>query len=182
MRDAQTRLVDPAITVDEQIEGHDARPPANVAYATEPALDLEEAVEQLPRRQGRLQCDRAVEEQRLLDDADRRRLPELRDGTNLDTLRLGEQVDGAEQRDLARADVRAEPNVRDCHVRMRSTITAAYSTGGSSTTSGFRTRTRARVTAGKRSTIPSATAPARPSRSRRSSPAKTSRTSPARRL
>ena len=33
-------------------------------------------------------------------------------------------------------------------------MTAAWSTGGSSTTSGFRTRTRARVTAGNRSMMP----------------------------
>ena len=57
-----------------------------------------------------------------------------------------------------------------------STMTAAWSTGGSSTTSGLRTRTRTRSTAAKRSRMPSTTAPASPSSSRRSGPANTSRT------
>src|SRR5262249_45077186 len=110
---------------------------------------------------------------------DRLGLAELRHSDHLDAVRLRQQVDGTQQRHLARAEVGAEADVCAGHPRERSKITAAWSTGGSSTTSGLRTRTRALVTAGNCSTMPSATAPASLSRSRRSSPPNTSRTSDA---
>ena len=95
----------------------------------------------------------ASDTDRIEDTVDYRRLAELRDGEHVHYVRLPQEHDRVAKRLLTCAEVRAEPYVRGSHSRERSTTTAAYSTGGSSTTSGLRTRTRTCSTAEKLSLI-----------------------------
>src|SRR5262249_52511305 len=176
MRHSETGLVDLFAPVHEQIEVDDARPPALLADPPQRALDVEEQVEELSGRERRLQDDRAVQELRLRDRADRLGLAQPRDGENLDPRDMLERAYRFAQRLLTLPEIRSQAHVRPDHTRERSTTRAAYSTGGSRTTSGFRTRTRARSTASNCPRMPSAIAPASPSSSKRSGPAKTSRT------
>jgi len=89
-------------------------------------LHAQEGVEQLPGREGRVQRDDAVQEGRLVDDVDRLRLAKGGLLDELDPLRCAEQVHGALERDLPRAEVGPEPDVRAGHAaRRRSTTTAA---------------------------------------------------------
>ncbi len=85
------------------------------------------SVEERPRREARVDRDRAVQERRLVDDPDGIRLAQLRDRDDLDAVGRGEEVAGPEERHLARAEIRAEPDVRARHApaRERSTIAAA---------------------------------------------------------
>ena len=73
----------------------------------------------------RLDRDGAVQERRLIDDADRVRLTELGHGDHLDAVSAPEELDGPAQRLLPRSEVRADPDVRERHARVRSTTTAA---------------------------------------------------------
>src|SRR5262249_26207824 len=122
-----------------------------------------------------------VHEARLVEDAHGVGLAERGDADEVDPGLVPEHLDRPAECLLTRPEIRAEPDVRErhegCRARSRSTITAECTTGGSSTTSGLRTRTRTWSTAGKRATTPSATAPARLSSSRCAGPAKTSPTS-----
>ena len=86
---------------------------------------LQQELEQRAGHEGRLDPDRTVQERGLLDHTDGLGLAELGHREHLDVVGLGEEVDCPEQRHLARADVRAEADVRDCHARVRSTTTAA---------------------------------------------------------
>ena len=145
-------LVDHLVAVEQQVEVDRARPPALPALAPQPTLDGEEDVEQLPRRELGLERGDAVQKPRLVGDADRIRLAQGRDGDDAREL-----CDRRTDRLLAVAQIGAEADVRDRHGRVART--AANVTGGSSTTSGLRTRTETPST-GKRATSSSATADA----------------------
>ena len=117
MRHAQARLVDALVTVDEQVEIDDPRAPALATNASERALDLEQELERARGVRARLDRDRAVQEPRLVDDPDRVGLAQLRDGDDLDAVGRPEELDRSPQRRLARAEIRAEPDVRARHDR-----------------------------------------------------------------
>ena len=69
MREHETRLVDRQVPAEEQIEVDRPRaPPLAVASTAEPALDVEEEVEQRSRREVRLERERAVQVRGLLDE------------------------------------------------------------------------------------------------------------------
>ena len=93
-----------------------------------------------PGLERRVERGRAVEEARLLADADRLRLAQRRDGDDLDSLLGGEGVDGRAQRALAVAEVGAEPDVGARHGLV--TVAATVPSSPAGRTSGFRTRTR----------------------------------------
>ncbi len=118
-------------------------------------LDREEDVEELPRRKLGLEHGDAVEEPRLVGDADRIGLAQRRDADD-----SGKPCDRRLNRRFAVAEVGAQADVGDGHGRVARTATCP--TGGSSTTSGLRTRTATRST-GKRAINSSATAVARAS-------------------
>ena len=68
MRDGEAGLVDRALPEEEQVEVDRARPPARpFAHAAERALDVEQAIEQLARRQVGLQLRDGVQERRLIE-------------------------------------------------------------------------------------------------------------------
>ena len=66
MRDGQARLVDRLVAVEQQVEVDRPRPPALAALAAELALDREQPVEQLARRELGLERGGAVQEARLV--------------------------------------------------------------------------------------------------------------------
>ena len=72
MGDPQPRLVDLRVAVEEEIEVERAGAAWRSAGTVAPqrALDLEQLPEELPRRQGRVQLDGAVQEPGLVDDPD----------------------------------------------------------------------------------------------------------------
>ena len=109
MRDGQAGLVDHLVAVEQQVEVDRARPPALPALAAQLALDREEDVEQLPRRELGLERGDAVQEPRLVGDADRIRLAQGRDARR----RPGSSAIAARIVAFAVAEVRAEADVRD---------------------------------------------------------------------
>ena len=117
MGNGETRLVDLRVPIEEQVEIEGARPLGRdtVAAAAEPALHREKHLQQLPRRQGRLEGRRAVEEARLVDVADGIGVEEPRDGDDVDPGRGRQSVDRAEERRLAIAEIRAERDVGTSH-------------------------------------------------------------------
>ena len=136
VRHDQTRLVDRLVAVEEEVEVDRPRPPARPdPLAAEPALDVEQVVEQLPRREHRLELGRCVQEARLVLVAPRLALADRRETDGADQLgRLSDQR-------LAVAEVRAEADVGEDHGRV--TVTALNSTvRPAGRTSGLRTRTR----------------------------------------
>src|SRR5688500_751090 len=169
MRDGEAGLRDRLVAVDEEVEVDRARPPSHriglSPLAAELALELEQAVEELPRREVGLEQDGAVQEARLLDDAYRIGLAQRRDCDH-----VGERVDRGPNRRLSVAEIRSDPDVGARH---RSTTIAACPP--SSRRSGLPTRTSTRST-GKRRFSSSATAAASVSRSWKCVPSETSRT------
>ena len=125
MRHAQARLVHDQVAVHEQVEVDRPRSPALFSHPPQRLLDPEQKLEQRARRQRRVDPHRAIQEARLVDHPDRIGLAQLRHREHLDVVRFGQKIDGAQQRHLARADVRAEPDVCDGHALARSTTTAA---------------------------------------------------------
>ena len=115
MRHTQARLVDHLPAVDEQIEVDRARSPALLAHAAEHPFDLEQEIEELPRRARRVHRDRPVQEGRLVDDADGLGLAKLRDGKHGDAVGLTEELHRSEKRPLALPEIGAEPDVRNRH-------------------------------------------------------------------
>src|SRR5439155_8443943 len=158
VRDGEPGLVDHLVAVQEKVEIE--RPRAVLvgdANAAETLLDREQPVEELARREARLQLDGSVEERRLLADSHRFRLAQGRDADDLGS-RLGpERVDGCAQRALAVAEVRAEADVSARHGLV--TVAATVPSRPAGRTSGFPTRTRNRSGAKRRSSS-SATADA----------------------
>jgi len=117
VRDAETRLVELGVAVKQQVEIE--RPRAlrrhALAHAAEAALELEQPLEQLAGRQRRLENGDAVEEPRLRRQADRLGVDEGRDRNDLDGGIGAELVERREQRLLAVAEVRAQPDKRALH-------------------------------------------------------------------
>src|SRR4051794_26460761 len=154
MRDLEPGLVDRVVAVEEEIEVDRPRPPLRPdALAAEPALDVEQVVEQLPGRERRLQLGDGVQEPRLLRVAPRLGLANRRQA------RCADQLGRAADRGFAVSEVRTEPDVGERHGR--STVTAEYSTARSD--GRFRTW-RVRRSGANRTTIWSATAVASASR------------------
>ena len=125
MRDAQSRLVDLGVSVDEEVEVERPRALGGDALAdtAEPLLDRQQNAEELARRQRRFQCDRTVEEARLIDVADRRGVDQPGDGHDLDALGRRKRVDGGAECGLPVAEVRAERDIGDRHgARVRSRL------------------------------------------------------------
>src|SRR5689334_3622432 len=179
MGDAQARFLDSLVAEDEQVEVE--RPWAlrrhPLAHAAEAALELQQPVEQLAGREGRLDRRRTVQEEWLVDDrTDRVGLPKARDRDDVD-VRVGrERCDRRTHRPLAVAEVGAEPDVGQGHGRETTTPTVPSSPAGR--TSGFVTRTRTRSGRNLRSSS-SATAPASASSSWKERASDTSCTVPA---
>jgi hypothetical protein len=161
VRHLEAGRVDRLVAVEEQVEVDraraEARPPP---LAAQSPLDGEQAVEELTRRERRLELGRAVQEARLVEVVDGIGLAKGRNGAELDAGLGREQVEGSAERRLPVAEVRTQAD-EGARQRLRSTVAAACSTG--SRTSGLRTRTRTRAT-GKRSRSASATAAASASR------------------
>src|SRR5438105_8712457 len=93
MRNCQARLVDGLVAVEQQVEVDRARPETRprAADTAEPALDLEQSLEELARRQRGLELRGAVEKARLVEVPDRLRLAQGRDGHYLDPV-LGREL------------------------------------------------------------------------------------------
>jgi len=125
MRHVETLLVDLLVAVDEEVEVDGSRPPPLTPDATERALDPEQQLEKSLRRETRVDRDGAVQERRLIDDADRVRLAELGDADHVDAVRTPEELDGAAEGLFPWSKVRADPDVRERQARVRSTTTAA---------------------------------------------------------
>jgi subtilisin family serine protease len=117
VRNAQTWLLDDLLPVEEQIEVDRTRPVALArTHAAEPALEFEQAVEQLPRREPRVDARRTIYEVRLLEEPNRLCLAQRRHGDDLD-LRIGsEQLQGAAYVLLTIAEIRADTHVGFRHV------------------------------------------------------------------
>lgn len=125
MRDAQSRLVDLGVSVDEEVEVERPRTLRRnpLAHAPEPLLDREQHVEELARRQLGLECDHAVQKARLVDVSDRRGIDQPRDGDDVDSLGRCEPVHSSPQRGFSIAEVRAERDIGGRHeARVRSRL------------------------------------------------------------
>lgn len=119
MGNAEARLLDDEVAVDEEVEVECPRPPAlAVPHAPELALDGEQLAEKLLRRQGRLDRDGAVQEAWLVDDADRVGLDELRDTHDLHPVDPAEPLDRPAKGRLTIPEVRAQPDVRPRHLSL----------------------------------------------------------------
>jgi subtilisin family serine protease len=109
VRNAEARLANRLVAVEEQVEVDRARAEAGAAaHPAEAALDVEEPAEELGRRELRLDLGGRVEEARLVDESDRHGLAERRDAPQLDARLPGEQLERLPERRLAVAEVRAE--------------------------------------------------------------------------
>jgi hypothetical protein len=116
MGNSQPWLVYELVGVDEQIEvDRPWPPPCPVANAPELTLDAEKDVEELPRRKGRLDGSCPVEEARLVDHPDGIGLAQPRHGDDIGALRRTKKLDRSAERVLARAEIRAEADVRPWH-------------------------------------------------------------------
>ena len=131
VRDGQARLIHDPVAVEQEVEVDRARAEARALLAdpAQHALDGEEAVEQVTRREPRLDRDGAVQKGRLIRVADWLGLTQRRDGDDLDPGFGAQQLDGPADRRLPVAEVGAEADVRPCHRLVRSTVAAVYSTG-----------------------------------------------------
>src|SRR4051794_37844515 len=158
VRQLEARQLELHLVVEEQVEVDRPRAVARPALAAELLLDLEQPVEEHDRGELRLDGGDAVQEARLVDDADRLRLAQRGEGGEPHLRRLRDELDGAVDRGLRVADVGAEADVGAAH-RLRSTEAAVHATGTPNATSGLRTRTLTRRT-GKRARSASATAAA----------------------
>ena len=117
MRHVQARDVDRLVAVEEQVEVDRARAEARAAAAdaAEAALDVEEEREEVSCAELGLDLRGGVQEARLVEVADRLRLPEGRHGAELEA-RLGrEQVERPPKRRLPLAEVRSEADERAGH-------------------------------------------------------------------
>jgi len=125
MRDAQSRLVDLGVSVHEEVEIERSRALRldALAHTAEPLLEGEQDVEELSRTEAGLERNRAVQEARLVDVADRGGVDQPRDGDDADARRRGESVDGRAQRALAVTEVGAERDIGRNHgARVRSSL------------------------------------------------------------
>jgi hypothetical protein len=109
MRHAQSRLVDDPVAVEQKIEVDRPRPIAHARpNAAQSLLDREQPVEQRARLEIGGQAGRGIEETRLVDDAHRVRLADLRDLLDLDAGLGREQLERPANVRLTVAEVRAD--------------------------------------------------------------------------
>src|SRR4051812_49293673 len=121
MRHRQPGLVEDLVAVEEQVEVDRPGAPAGTdSLPAELPLDIEQLVEERPRRELRLQLGDRVQEERLLGVSPWLGLDHGGEAPGAD------QVGGAPDQRLAVAEVRAEADVDERHGR--STLTAPYST------------------------------------------------------
>ena len=94
MRHLEPRLVDRVVSVEQEVEVERPRTSRRaVAGSSERRLRLEQHVQQRPRRERRLERDRAVQKARLIrDKADRIRFAQRRHGDYLDLRIRGERL------------------------------------------------------------------------------------------
>jgi subtilisin family serine protease len=117
VRNAQARLLDDLLPVEEQVEVDRARAVALAhTHAAELALHPEQAVEQLPRRELGADLRGGVDEVRLLEEPDRLRFAQLRNGYDLDVRVGSEQVERPADVPLTVAEIRADTHVGFTHV------------------------------------------------------------------
>jgi hypothetical protein len=114
VRDLEAGLADGFVAVEQEIEVDRAgTPPLRAGtVAAEAPLDLEQAVEEIPRTQARLDFGHPVHEPRLFDVPDRIRLTEGRNRHDGDPVELVHTRQRLAERRLALAEVGAEANVR----------------------------------------------------------------------
>ena len=113
MRERETRFVDRQLVVEEQVEVDRPRaPPLTGASAAEPALDVEEELEQRTRPEVRLERERAVQVRGLRDGAPGLRLAERGDSDDDHVRRRAEKLDRLPDGRLAVAEIRPEADVR----------------------------------------------------------------------
>jgi subtilisin family serine protease len=110
MRHDEARLLDDAVSVEQQVEVEGSGTVLGNCepVAAEMALDVEQRVEQLARRKIRLELDRTVQEARLVDDADRFGVTEGGNAHNPSVRKTPQAADGRAQRSLPVAEIRAE--------------------------------------------------------------------------
>ena len=126
MRDVEPGLVDDLVPVDEQVEVDDARPPALTAHAPERALDLEQAGRAAARAGSVVSSATAPFRNGGWSTTPTGSVSRSCETASTSTpSALPEELDRPAQRLLARSEVRAEPDVRERHARVRSTTTAA---------------------------------------------------------
>src|SRR4029077_16729219 len=116
VRDGEARLVDRLVAVHKRVES--ARPRAELAgdaNTAEALLDGEQPVEELARAERGLERGHAVEEARLLADADPACLAQPGGGPALESFLGAERVAGCAECSLAVTDVGAEPDVGARH-------------------------------------------------------------------
>ena len=112
MRDAEARLDDLAVTEDQEVEIDRARPePGTVAGSPELALDREKGVEELTRLEARVHGGRAVEEARLVGEADGFGLAQRRHRHDLDPVAVAQQLQGPSDRLLAVPEIGADTDI-----------------------------------------------------------------------
>src|SRR5690349_13170158 len=116
MRYGQTRLADDLLPVQEEVEIDRARPvPRTGARAPELALDVEQHGEQVLRAERGVNRRDTVQKRRLVAIAPGLRLAQPRDGHELHTGPLDEQLERAGDRRLAVAQIRPDADVRPLH-------------------------------------------------------------------
>lgn len=116
MRDCQPRLVDRLVRVEEEVEVDRPRPEAwTLPGPSERALDGQEGVEQLPRRERRVERRGPVQEPRLVEVVHRVGLAERRHRDDVNSLRRVQRRERGLERVLALAEVRAEADVGAGH-------------------------------------------------------------------
>lgn len=113
----ETGLGNLLLFVEQQIEVE--RPRAvrrrSAAVATERPLEGKQGVEQLARRERRLQLDDSVEEPRLLQEADRFGVTQCRDSANLCPGQAAEAPDRRPDGSLTIPEVRSKAYESACH-------------------------------------------------------------------
>ena len=92
-------------------------------------FDVEQKLEQGPGGERGVQRNHAVDEARLVENADGLGLDQAGESDDLDARLRAQRFDGGEQRSLAIAEVRAQPDVDTCDVRMRHDASVSLPSG-----------------------------------------------------
>jgi subtilisin family serine protease len=117
VRNLEPRLVDPVVSVEQEIEVERARPLLGHGrpVASEVALQVEQRLEKLPRRQLRLQLDGTVEEARLVDVPDGLGVAERGNADDLRPPHVPKPSHGRPEGPLPVAEIGAEADKRAHH-------------------------------------------------------------------
>jgi hypothetical protein len=113
----QPWLRDRLVAVEQKVKIERSRPPRRDAAAvtSEEALELEQRVEQLPRREVRLELRGAVEKPGLVDEPDRVGVTQLRDRHHLGSGQAPRPSERCAQGSFAVTEVRAETDEGASH-------------------------------------------------------------------